>query len=219
MTKTDLIRAIAEKHDLPVSLTGQIIDSALQRISETLEHGEVVRLRGFGNFTTKNRPPRKGRNLKTGLAIHIPEKRVVAFKPGARLNSGVERAGHLQSEIENLVLDLEEVVGIVPAQEKPSEPDHQSLLLSHLSDLQVNTTFLWRRLKGLKLGETTVSCEVRDMTFTSVLESLNFLSESKLFKFDAEKIYNNSGEDVLNLRLYQISPKLRKYVQQLISAP
>ncbi|MBF0449042.1 MAG: HU family DNA-binding protein [Magnetococcales bacterium] len=218
MTKTDLIRAIAEKHDLSVSVSGQIIDSALQMISESLEHGEAVRLRGFGNFTTRNRPPRKGRSLKTGLAIHIPEKRVVTFKPGARLNSGVERAGHLQSEIENLVLDLEEVVGIGSTREKASKPDHMSLLLSHLSDVQVNTTFLWRRLKGLKLGETTVSCEVRDMTFMSVVENLNFLSESKLFKFDTEKIYNNGGEDILNLRLYQISPELREYVQQLITA-
>ncbi len=47
--------------------------------------GHRIEIRGFGSFSVNHRPPRMGRNPRSGEAVAIPEKRVPHFKPGKAL--------------------------------------------------------------------------------------------------------------------------------------
>ena len=53
--------------------------------------GERLEFRNFGVFQIHSRPPRLGRNPRTGESVSITEKRVVTFKPGKALKEYVEQ--------------------------------------------------------------------------------------------------------------------------------
>jgi integration host factor subunit beta len=85
MTKQQLIDTIAEETSHAKNDVEKILDSFITTIGKTLEAGEKVDLRGFGNFSVKDKKPRTGRNPRTGETIQIPAKREAAFKPGKEL--------------------------------------------------------------------------------------------------------------------------------------
>ncbi len=93
MTKSELIEAIATKQ---TQLTQKDIDSAvktiLEHMAQSLEKGERIEIRGFGSFSLHFRPPRVGRNPKTGDAVQLPSKHVPHFKPGKELRDRVNMA-------------------------------------------------------------------------------------------------------------------------------
>ena len=64
----------------------------LELMSSSLANGERIEIRGFGSFSLHYRPPRMGRNPKTGDAVALSGKHVPHFKPGKelreRVNSG-----------------------------------------------------------------------------------------------------------------------------------
>jgi integration host factor subunit beta len=94
MTKSELIESIARKQthlayrDVELS-----VKSMLEQMSETLAAGERIEIRGFGSFSLHYRPPRIGRNPKTGDAVALPGKHVPHFKPGKELRERVDSAG------------------------------------------------------------------------------------------------------------------------------
>ena len=91
MMKSELI----EKGDAPESLTEAYKDvelavkSLLEQMSEALATGERIEIRGFGSFSLHFRPPRSGRNPKTGDSVSLPGKYVPHFKPGKELRERV----------------------------------------------------------------------------------------------------------------------------------
>ncbi|OUD13992.1 integration host factor subunit beta [Thioflexithrix psekupsensis] len=90
MTKSELIEAIAEKQK---QLAPKDIDLAvktlLEHMAQALANGERIEIRGFGSFSLHYRPPRTGRNPKTGEAVSLPAKYVPHFKPGKELRDRV----------------------------------------------------------------------------------------------------------------------------------
>jgi integration host factor subunit beta len=86
MTKSELIEAIAAKQ---TQLTQRDIDSAvksiLEHLTQALEKGERIEIRGFGSFSLHHRPQRVGRNPRTGEAVKLNAKYVPHFKPGKEL--------------------------------------------------------------------------------------------------------------------------------------
>jgi nucleoid DNA-binding protein len=82
MTKKDIVIKIAEDTELKQIDVKRAVQSTLDLIIEALTKGETVELRNFGIFKVKSRKSRVGRNPKTGVAVPIPEKRIVSFKPG-----------------------------------------------------------------------------------------------------------------------------------------
>jgi integration host factor subunit beta len=90
MTKSELIEAISLKQ---TQLTQRDIDSAvkalLEQMAQALEKGERIEIRGFGSFSLHFRPPRMGRNPKTGDPVSLPAKYVPHFKPGKELRDRV----------------------------------------------------------------------------------------------------------------------------------
>ena len=80
-TKNDLVAIAAEKTGLAKSDVMRAIDALLGAIQQRALAGETVRIAGFGQFKTKLRKARLGRNPSTGAELHIPESTVLAFKP------------------------------------------------------------------------------------------------------------------------------------------
>ncbi len=90
MTKSDLIEALAfgQTHlaTRDVELSVKIL---LEEMSNTLAGGDRIEIRGFGSFSLHYRPPRTGRNPKTGESVALPGKHVPHFKPGKQLRERV----------------------------------------------------------------------------------------------------------------------------------
>ena len=59
-------------------------------MSDALVRGHRIEIRGFGSFSVNRRPPRIGRNPRSGESVQIPEKRVPHFKPGKALREAVD---------------------------------------------------------------------------------------------------------------------------------
>ena len=93
MTKSDLIEILSEKQSLlnyrDVELAVRLI---IEQMSDNLATGERIEIRGFCSFTLHHRPPRVGRNPKSGESVELSEKYVPHFKPGKELRDRVNDA-------------------------------------------------------------------------------------------------------------------------------
>ena len=89
VTKHDLIEAIAAETGLPKNQILNVIETAFDRIIQSLARGERVEFRNFGVFAARMRKPRKAHNPKTRAEINIPAKRAVSFKPGKEMKARV----------------------------------------------------------------------------------------------------------------------------------
>jgi integration host factor subunit beta len=65
------------------------VKEILEYVSQSLATGERIEIRGFGSFSLHFRPPRVGRNPKTGESVALPGKYVPYFKPGKELRDRV----------------------------------------------------------------------------------------------------------------------------------
>lgn len=96
MTKSELIEIIASTqshlHPKDVELA---VKHILEVMSETLANGQRIEIRGFGSFSLHYRPPRTGRNPRTGEPVALPGRYVPHFKPGKDLRERVNAARHL----------------------------------------------------------------------------------------------------------------------------
>lgn len=103
MTKSELIEAIASKQGhLPYRDIEQSVKTLLEQLSHSLSNGERIEIRGFGSFSLHFRPPRIGRNPKTGDSVSLPGKYVPHFKPGKELRErvdGTANASKSESEV------------------------------------------------------------------------------------------------------------------------
>lgn len=91
MTKSDMIELLAaEQPQLAYRDVELAVKGLLECMSEALEQGERIEVRGFGSFSLHHRPARVGRNPKTGEAVSVPEKRVPHFKPGKEMRERVD---------------------------------------------------------------------------------------------------------------------------------
>ncbi len=88
MNKTDLVNAIAAA-GLTKADSKKALDAALDAISGALAKGDKVAILGFGTFAVNERPAREGINPATKEKITIAAKKVVKFKAGAELATGI----------------------------------------------------------------------------------------------------------------------------------
>ena len=97
MTRSDLVEELAARFSQLAHRDAEhAVKTLLDAMSDTLVHGNRIEIRGFGSFSINRRPPRMGRNPRSGESVAIPEKRVPHFKPGKALREAVEaRAGEL----------------------------------------------------------------------------------------------------------------------------
>lgn len=80
MTKTQLIRAMAEKMELTSKQSGMFFSTLAETaVKETKKNGEFT-IPGLGKLVKAERKARMGRNPQTGEAIKIKAKTVVKFR-------------------------------------------------------------------------------------------------------------------------------------------
>ncbi|MGC8722498.1 MAG: HU family DNA-binding protein [Acidobacteriota bacterium] len=91
MTKADLIELVAQRADLPKKPAEIIVNTIFQSVTEALDKGEKVELRGFGSFRMKIREARTARNPKTGERVQVGQKKVPHFRAGKELREAVNR--------------------------------------------------------------------------------------------------------------------------------
>lgn len=90
MTKSELIEALVTRHpQLSVKAIDNAVKEIIEHLSQTLENGERIEIRGFGSFSLHLRQPRMGRNPKTGEAVKLDAKSVPHFKAGKELRERV----------------------------------------------------------------------------------------------------------------------------------
>ena len=82
MTKTELIKAVADKANFTQKDVKEVLEIALETIKEDVANGNKVSLIGFGNFEVTERAAREGRNPQTGETMHIAASKSPKFKPG-----------------------------------------------------------------------------------------------------------------------------------------
>lgn len=90
MTKSELIEILCQRQGhLKAEDVDLAVKSLLDMMSGSLSGGERIEIRGFGSFSLHYRPPRVGRNPKTGEAVSLRGKHVPHFKPGKELRERV----------------------------------------------------------------------------------------------------------------------------------
>jgi integration host factor subunit beta len=91
MTRSDIVQALADKFGQLTHRDAEYaVKSILDAMSDALAKGHRIEIRGFGSFSINRRPPRVGRNPRSGESVDIPEKRVPHFKPGKALREAVD---------------------------------------------------------------------------------------------------------------------------------
>jgi integration host factor subunit beta len=90
MTRSELISLLADKHlQFTASDVELAVNTVIDSISNHLVKGGRVEIRGVGSFSARTRPPRLGHDPRTGEKVHVPEKRVLYFRPGTELRERV----------------------------------------------------------------------------------------------------------------------------------
>ena len=99
MTKSELIELMASKQQHLAQRDVELaVKTMLEQMSESLASGERIEIRGFGSVSLHHRPPRIGRNPKTGEPVSLPGKYVPHFKPGKQMRERVDEGRAREGE-------------------------------------------------------------------------------------------------------------------------
>jgi len=97
MTKSELIERLSARHPQLVAKDADLaVKTILDAMAEALAAGHRIEIRGFGSFSLNVRPPRVGRNPKSGEKVAVPAKRVPHFKAGKELRERVDEKAALR---------------------------------------------------------------------------------------------------------------------------
>lgn len=80
MNRSDLIAALLRANPgLSAQHARGIVSLFFEQMAERIAAGGRIEFRGFGTFSTGERPPKRGRNPKSGAEVIVPAKRVLRF--------------------------------------------------------------------------------------------------------------------------------------------
>lgn len=93
MTKSELIDVLTKQQNhLALKDVELAVKCIIEQMNQALAAGERIEIRGFGSFSLRVRPPRIGRNPKTGESVALAKKHVPHFKPGKELRDRVNES-------------------------------------------------------------------------------------------------------------------------------
>lgn len=93
MTKSEMIETLSQKQlQLAYKDVELAVKTMLEQMATTLANGDRIEIRGFGSFSLHYRPPRVGRNPKTGDSVELIAKYVPHFKPGKEMRERVNES-------------------------------------------------------------------------------------------------------------------------------
>ena len=91
MTKSELISRLAARYPQLVAKDAELsVKMIIDAMAKSLADGQRIEIRGFGSFDLNYRPPRIGRNPKSGDKVHVPAKYVPHFKAGKEMRERVD---------------------------------------------------------------------------------------------------------------------------------
>lgn len=114
MTKSELIDAIAGRGELTKARAELVVNCVFDAMTEALQRGEGIEIRGFGSFTVRPYKPYSGRNPRTGQPVPVPAKRLPFFKVGKELKElvnasrGVAITGGDDDDGDVVAIDLDD---------------------------------------------------------------------------------------------------------------
>ncbi|GJL80482.1 MAG: hypothetical protein DHS20C01_01160 [marine bacterium B5-7] len=89
ITKAELAAALHVEVGLNKREAKDFVDLFFEKIRQSLEEGNAVKLSGFGGFSIRDKSQRPGRNPKTGEEVAVSARRVVTFKASQKLKDDV----------------------------------------------------------------------------------------------------------------------------------
>ena len=98
ITKADLTNTLFNELGLNKREAKEFVELFFEKIKQSLESGESVKLSGFGGFTVREKSSRPGRNPKTGEAVPVSARRVVTYKASQKVKDQLAT----KSDIPNL---------------------------------------------------------------------------------------------------------------------
>jgi len=90
MIRSELIKYLSEKVGVSHEVAELALNTIFSSMTEALARDESIEIRGFGSFDLNYRPPRTGRNPKSGEKVKVPEKYVPHFKAGKEMRERVD---------------------------------------------------------------------------------------------------------------------------------
>jgi len=91
LTKAGMVENLFDELGLNKREAKELVEMFFEEIKSGLDHGQNIKLSGFGNFMLRDKDSRPGRNPKSGEAIPVSARRVVTFRPGQKLKQRVEK--------------------------------------------------------------------------------------------------------------------------------
>ncbi|MDO4944222.1 MAG: HU family DNA-binding protein [Ruminococcus sp.] len=91
MKKAELIAAISEKGGYTKKEAENALNAVIETITSSLENGEKVAISGFGSFEVRDRAAKESINPATKEPVHVPAKKVPAFKAAKALKEIVDK--------------------------------------------------------------------------------------------------------------------------------
>jgi len=91
MTRSDLIDTLSKENGLTKKEATAVVNLFFDQMSEALESGDRVEIRGLCSLYVKKYKAYTGRNPKTGEDTQVHPKKLPFFKPGKELKDRVNR--------------------------------------------------------------------------------------------------------------------------------
>ena len=91
VTKADLANTLFEQLGLNKREAKEFVKLFFEKIRESLESGESVKLSGFGGFSIRDKKSRPGRNPKTGEEVPMTPRRVVTYKASQKVKDRIAK--------------------------------------------------------------------------------------------------------------------------------
>jgi len=89
ITKADLANTLFDELGLNKREAKEFVELFFEKIRQSLESGESVKLSGFGGFSIREKNSRPGRNPKTGEAVPVCARRVVTYRASQKVKDDV----------------------------------------------------------------------------------------------------------------------------------
>jgi integration host factor subunit beta len=85
MTKSNLVDVVAERTGLPRKVIESVVNTMFGSMTQAMQRGDRIEIRGFGNFKIRRYEGYTGRNPKTGAPLKVSAKVLPHFKVGKDL--------------------------------------------------------------------------------------------------------------------------------------
>ncbi len=98
ITKADLANTLFDELGLNKREAKEFVELFFEKIRQSLEAGESVKLSGFGGFSIREKNSRPGRNPKTGEAVPVCARRVVTYRASQKVKEDIgQNTGQIEA--------------------------------------------------------------------------------------------------------------------------